>query len=47
MVGCRVKLLPVDVNKWGLDSNSGQFVRRRTVILQAIKCLLAQTQSFI
>ena len=33
MVGGRVKLLPAEVNKWGSDSNSGQFTFRRTVTL--------------
>jgi hypothetical protein len=33
MVGGRVKLLPAEVNKWGSDFNSGQFILRRTASL--------------
>ena len=31
LLGGRVKLLPAVVNKWGSDSNSGQFTFRRTI----------------
>ncbi len=31
MAGGRVKLLPAEANKWGSDSNSGQFAIRRII----------------